>query len=97
MPNHRIQRKVTIRHWFPILTFCPVNKLPDLLYVSLTVEDVFVELYAARKRIRKLLSGKLIFMEDAAELVLKEFSEASSVTVALAFNRHIVTMKRTLL
>lgn len=87
---------VTIRHWLPILTFCPVNNLPDLIYVSLTFTgDKFVELYEARKKIRKLVSGRCIFMEGVAGVIAHNFPDAAEVTVRLAFNRHVVTFKRT--
>ena len=92
-----ISAGVTIRHWLPILTFCPVNKRPDLIYVSLYFElddeFPFVELYAVRKAVRRLLSGKTIFMEDAAAEVAAEFPRASRVEVRLAFNRHVVTLE----
>lgn len=87
----RVYRTVIIRHWWPIITFCPVNKLPDLIYVSLVFEGAsFIELYQARKELRKLLQGMTIFMEGAAELILKHFPGASEVTVRLLFNRHVV-------
>ena len=89
-----LKYSVTIRHWLPILTFCPVNKLPDLLYVSITFEDEFVELYAVRKAIRKMLSMKCKFMENIAHDIILEYPSATSVTVALAFGRHVVTMER---
>lgn len=85
---------VTIRHWLPILTFCPVNNLPDLIYVSLTFKNgKFVELYEARKKIRKLVSGRRMFMEDIASKLAYNFPDADEVTVRLAFDRHVVTLK----
>jgi hypothetical protein len=77
------------------LTFCPVNSLPDLIYVSVDFDDVglertFVELYAVRKKIRKLVSGKKMFMEDVADLLYKELVGCTSVTVTLMFGRHVV-------
>jgi hypothetical protein len=87
---------VTIRHWLPILTFCPVNNLPDLIYVSLTIKSgKFVELYEARKKVRKLVSGRRMFMEDIASKIAHNFPEVDEVTVRLAFDRHVVTIKRT--
>jgi hypothetical protein len=87
--------RTTIRHWLPIVTFCPVNNLPDLIYVSVDFDDEglerqFVELYAIRKRIRKLVSWKKMFMEDVADLLFRELVGCSSVTVTLFLNRHIV-------
>lgn len=84
-------RKLTIRHWLPIITVCPVNNLPDLIYVSVEF-DSFVELYKARKMIRKCASWKRMYMEDIAEAVSELFPQAVSVTVRLAFNRHVVRL-----
>lgn len=87
--------RITIRHWLPIITFCPVNNLPDLLYVTVEFElygDDFVELYAVRKRIRKELSGRTIFMEQAAQLIAAAFPQSCSVTVRLACSRHVVSI-----
>lgn len=81
-----------ITHWLPIITFCPVNRLPDPLFVSVTFDDQFVELYAVRKRIRELLMWKLVFMEDAAELIRKEYPTAKAVRVQLWFNKHTVEL-----
>lgn len=79
-----------IRHWLPILTFCPENNLPDLIYI--TVEfNKFAELYAVRKKVRKLISKKKMYMEDIAKAVSDEFNTATCVTVRLVFNRHVVT------
>ena len=81
---------VTIRHWFPVVTFCPVNNLPDLIYISVCFRaDKFVELYAIRRAFRKY-NFKRMFMEDIAKNVLKEFYDCKYVEVRLAFNRHIV-------
>lgn len=81
-----------IRHWLPIVTFCPVNKLPDLIYISLEFNS-FVELYAVRKAIRKEVSMKCMFMEDIAVAISSLYPSAVSVTVTLAFNRHIVKLE----
>jgi hypothetical protein len=87
-------RSVSIKHWLPIVTVCPVNKLPDLIYVTVQFEDMkFHELYTIRKRIRKIASWKCMFMEDIAELMFREFKGCSSVTVALLFGRHQVTRR----
>lgn len=86
---------VTIRHWLPILTFCPVNNLPDLLYVSVTFDDGLLhELYDVRKRMKKILSMQNMFMEVCAQKIAEEFPDASEVTVRLAFSRHVVTRRR---
>lgn len=80
-----------IRHWMPIITFCPVNNLPDPLYISIEF-DSFVELYGVRKRVRELVSLKNMFMEDVAKLVAAEYPQAVSVTVTLLFSRHVVKL-----
>ncbi len=85
---------VTIRHWFPILTYCPVNGRPDLIYVSLTFHDHFEELYAVRKKVREMLRGRTMYMEAIAEMLLKEFPKAGQATVRLMFDRHVVTFDR---
>lgn len=87
-------QRTLITHWLPIVTFCPVNKLPDLIYITITVEDQFLELYQARKRIRKVAAWRLRFMEDIAGLVHIEFPEAQEVKVSLLFNRHVVTLRK---
>lgn len=83
----------TVRHWLPIVTFCPVNNLPDIVYVSVSF-DTFEELYAVRRKVRQLASWKKMFMEDIAKCVADEFPHACEVTVRLAFNRHIVTISK---
>lgn len=83
----------TIRHWLPLVTFCPVNNLPDLIYVSIEF-DYFVELYAVRKQIRRMFMWKKMFMEDVAKIVVEQFPDALRVEVRLAFDRHAVTMDR---
>jgi hypothetical protein len=85
---------VKVRHWLPILTFCPVNKLPDLLYVTVEWRDGKLhELYDVRRRMRKTLSGKCLFMEECALRLADEFPDAFAVTVSLAFGRHVVKLE----
>lgn len=88
-----VQSIVTIAHWFPIITFCPVNRLPDFLFVTVVHTDRFVELYKARRKIRETLMWKTLFMEDAAERIKEAFPEAEVVTVRLMFNKHKVTLQ----
>lgn len=91
-------RDTQVRHWLPIITFCPVNHLPDLIYVEVAFTDSTLEgtpvheLYGIRKRIRKVASFKKKFMEDIAMDLFKEFPNCASVTVTLAFGRHKVTL-----
>ena len=47
-----------ISHWLPIITICPVNKLPDFIYVTIEFEDTFEELYQVRKTLFKHLWWK---------------------------------------
>lgn len=92
------KRTVCVRHWLPIITFCPVNSLPDFIYVSITFEgNTFVELYGIRRKIRKSIQWKKIFMEDAAAILLSEIHGSSTVEVALMFGRHIVRLKNSLI
>lgn len=82
-----------IRHWLPILTFCPVNRLPDLLYITLQFDDgVFRDLYNVRKATRKMLSGRTAYMEDLAQDLSAKYPTAT-VTVRLAMSRHVVIVQ----
>jgi len=84
-----------ISHWLPVVTICPVNKLPDFLYVTVVVEGQFVELFEARRRIRKAVPFlSRTFMEDVASTVLGAFPEATEVHVTLLFNRHVCIATR---
>lgn len=85
--------RVSISHWLPVITFCPVNRLPDFLYITVTFENEFQELYAIRKRIRKVASWKLKFMEDIAADLRKEFPSAVNIKVQLIFGRHVILAK----
>jgi hypothetical protein len=86
---------VTISHWVPLLTFCPVNKLPDLLYVYVTFPaQQFVELYNVRKEIRAVAKGRTIFMEDLAKELLAHFDAATQVEISLMTGRHRVILQR---
>lgn len=88
----RTSRVVTHRHWLPIITFCPVNNLPDLIYVTVVFQNKFVELYKLRKNIRRAVSMRKMFMEDIADLISDMYPSAIKVEVRLAFNRHVVTV-----
>lgn len=84
---------IRITHWLPILTFCPVNGLPDFIFITLTFKG-FIELYSVRRAVRKLVSMRTMFMEDIAELVHNKYPEAD-VQVRLWFNKHCVELKAT--
>lgn len=86
--------RCTIRHWLPLLTICPVNNLPDLLYVSVTFENEFQELYAVRRKIKKIANFRKAFMETIANSIAAEFPSAVEVNVSLLFNRHLVTVRK---
>lgn len=84
--------RTVITHWLPIVTFCPVNNLPDLIFVEMTFSN-FVELYAARKKLVKLVTLKTMYMEDIAKLVMKELGP-DKVVVRLMFNKHRVELEK---
>ncbi len=86
---------IKITHWFPIVTFCPVNGLPDLIYIVLEFQDgKFHELYQIRKKIRRLVQWRKMFMEDVCALVASEFPEALTIQTALLFGKHVVSIRR---
>jgi hypothetical protein len=87
-------RRVRIRHWLPIVTFCPVNHLPDLVWIEVEFANEFQELYAVRRRVRKIAAWRKMFMEDVAQAVYFAFPTCKSVTVRLALDRHVVTYTR---
>ena len=89
-PDFR-RRELTITLWLPIVTFCPVNKLPDLWFVSITFR-AFVELYAVRRALRRF-NGRTMFMEDVAEAVSVLYPEARRIEVRLMFNKHRVLVE----
>lgn len=66
--------------------------MPDLIYVTVESSEPY-NLYDVRTKVRKLLSGKNIYMEEACEQVGLVFPDASAVEVRLAFNRHVVRME----
>jgi hypothetical protein len=90
-------RRVLIRHWFPIVTFCPVNHLPDLIYIEVEFDDQSVEelpvheLYGIRRKIRAIAAWRKMYMEDICDLVFNAFPGCTAVTVTLALGRHVVT------
>lgn len=85
--------RLTVSHWLPVITFCPVNNLPDVIYVYVTF-DSFAELYAVRKQVRKLVSFKKMFMEDVAMTVLTSIEGAVEVEVRLITSRHVVKVNK---
>lgn len=81
-----------ITHWLPIVTFCPVNGLPDLLYIELVFEDPVPELYSVRRMLRKNFMWRKMFMEDVAKEAATLYPDAAQVIVRLPFNRHVVNL-----
>lgn len=82
-----------ISHWFPIITRCPLSVWPDFIKITLLTTQ-FIELYEARRRMRQLVSGKRMFMEDIAKMVLQQFPEADACTVKLWMGPHSTTVYR---
>ncbi len=89
-----VRSVITITHWFPIITFCPVNSLPDFVFVEVEFTDKFAELYEVRRIIKRTIRFKKKFMEDLANDILCRFPEASAVRLRLMFNKHVITIKR---
>lgn len=85
----KIEKLVTkITHWFPIITFCPLSIFPDFIFVTVKFENEFVELYQARKKMRKKIQFKRDFMENLLKEVAEEFPNAKEISIRLAFNKH---------
>jgi hypothetical protein len=83
-----------ISHWLPIVTICPVNGLPDVVYIYAYFEG-FAELYEVRRTIRRLASMRCAFMEEIAADVLKEMPDTCfCVEVVLLTGRHIANARR---
>lgn len=83
-----------ITTWLPIITFCPLSIFPDFIFVELTFENEFSELYATRKRIRKAIQFKRAFMEDLLKELEKEFPNAKEISIRLMFNKHWTSIKK---
>lgn len=83
-----------ITTWFPLLTICPYNKLPDFIYVTVEFKS-FTELYQVRKQIRNNIKNKRCrFMENIASDMMSEFPNCQSVEVKLLFNKHVVKLTK---
>lgn len=80
------------RHWLPLLTFCPANGLPDLVYVTIESGHSY-NLYDVRAKVRAAFSGKKMYMEEICEQAGLLFPNTDAVEVRLAFNRHVVRME----
>lgn len=90
---HSVRSTFTISHWLPIVTYCPVNGFPDLIYVYITFDiNDFHELYQTRKDIRNAVKGKKLFMEDIAKFLQELYVSALVIEVRLMTGRHSVTL-----
>jgi NADPH-dependent 7-cyano-7-deazaguanine reductase QueF len=77
------------------MTFCPVNRLPDFVYVYVTFPaEEFVELYNVRKQIRAAIKGRCEFMETLAKDLLTHFDAALQVEFVLMTGRHRIVLQR---
>ena len=84
---------IRISHWLPIVTFCPVNGVPNFLYITVVFKNQFRELYSVRKEFKRFQFSKC-FMEDIADDLTKIFPDAVQVTVRLVTGRHIVIVRK---
>lgn len=85
---------VQFRHWLPLITFCPVNGLPDFIYVTVTYIDNPDEIYDVKEVLRKTIMWKKAYMKDITQTILNNFPQAHSVTVRSMFNRQAVHVRR---
>lgn len=100
--GERASSAVTFGHWLPIVTFCPVNGLPDFLRVRVTVlnQRETLELYAFRKELFKGLSGQKVYMESIAVQVLERallyvrLETKVRVDVELIGGRHLISIEQ---
>jgi len=60
-------------HYLPLITICPVSKLPDIGYVKVHTKKI-VEIYHFRKIVMKHTLKK-IFMEDIARNIKEELKK----------------------
>ena len=77
--------------WLPIVTRCPVNGLPDVLWAEVSTSSM-IDLYVVRERCFGGLFMRKIFMEDVANEVLKRAPDRSDARIgagraALALGR----------
>ena len=93
-----VEKHVTISHWFPIITRCPLSIWPDFVYVELDYKILGdpPELYAVRKTIRQTIQWKKAYMEDLAATLAntKELKNGLvRVRVCLPFYRHVAEIQ----
>lgn len=87
----------TIKLWFPRITICPVNYLPDIIFISVEFRCEFKELYGIRKQMKKAVPHfSKMYMEDVAKRLCAKFPDYHAVEVRLLFNKHIVRIENEL-
>lgn len=87
---------VTYTHWLPIVTFCPKNNLPDFIYIRVKFKDAqFNDLYEVRRKIKKAVQWKRMYMEEVAAEIVNEFPDAIEIVVKLIFNKHYIAIRKT--
>ncbi|MGV8172201.1 MAG: hypothetical protein ACP5OA_05930 [Candidatus Woesearchaeota archaeon] len=88
----RQAQKVVIKHWFPIITICPVTRLPDLNYIRLeTSGKATIEIGSWREEIFKHRFEK-IFLEDLIFELSKTIPKGITYNIhgKVIFSRHEV-------
>ena len=80
---------IVVRHWLPIITFCPVNHLPDLVYVSVE----FKVTDGSNRDMDGAVDGRI--KDPAGLAILVDSSNLASTgesTLSLAFIAAILTL-----
>lgn len=86
--------RTRVSHWLPIVTRCPLARLPDFVYVYVYFTGAFAEMKEVRQKVRKEISWRKGFMETLAIRLLEKFPTAEAVEVRLLFGRHKVLARR---
>jgi len=73
----------TFSHYIPLITICPVSKLPDIGYVTVYTNS-FVEIYGMRKIILKH-SFSCMFMEDLVLSIKNEIEKDNDCRVNIQY------------
>ncbi len=90
----KYKAKITVKHWLPFLTVCPVTHLYEWIWVEADFTG-FVELFKIRKRIKSnITANRERFMEEIARDVFTDLEAQGwpvcAVRVKLFCNKHIV-------
>lgn len=99
----KLLRTVIVRHWWPIVTFCPFNGMPDFLWVSVqmltvspdyysTAREEVIDLRIIRRKVRAAIGWKKISMEDACRKAAQALPGmfVQMVVVRMLASRHVV-------